>query len=183
VSRELWNERQPSKYFGSEFAHVGVLLSADLPGSCVVIAKPLITIVYGRAHWEKRAALVWLSQWPVLIKSLNTIPVSAQPSHCSIAGLVVDSLHFRALGSLTKQVVGRVTQDRVYTRQHLLVVRLIAALPTKLCLAAMQGLIKVFPSRIDSLKTYNVNTRIQEDRNRKTNGREVLSTPNETPTV
>lgn len=183
ISRELWNERQPSKYFGSEFVHVGVLLSEDLPGQCVVVPEPLITIVYGRAHWEKRAALVWLSQWPVLIASLKTIPISSQPSHCSLAGLFVDVLHFRALGSLTKKVERQVNQDRVYTSKHLFVIRLAAALPPKLCLAAMQGLIRLFPSRIDSLKTYNVRTRVQEERSRTKVGRNGLSTKQETPTL
>jgi abequosyltransferase len=175
VSRQLWNERQSSKYFGSEFVHVGVLLSADLPGPCFVIREPLITIVYGRAHWEKRAALVWLSQWPVLIASLGTIPTSSQPSNCSLAGLFVDALHFRALGSLTKRVVAQVTKDQIYPRKHLFIIQAVAVMPTSLCLAAMRVLVRVFPSRIDSLKTYNVRTRVEENRNHVRGGTKPLS--------
>jgi abequosyltransferase len=179
VRRDLWNCREPSKYFGSEFVHVGVLLSEGLPGACAVIHEPIITIVYGRAHWEKRAALVWLSQWPTLISSLNTIPISAQPSHCSLRGLIVDALHFRALGSLTKKVVSQVNQDGVYTRKHLLTIRLIAALPTTFCLAVMQGLIRVFPARIDSLKSYNVRTQVQDLCSEKKNVEESFPTIDE----
>jgi len=73
IRRDLWLARERERYFGTEFVHVGVIFQAPLPGTTLVISKPLISIRYGMAHWTERSFDIWMFKWPELVWSLPGI--------------------------------------------------------------------------------------------------------------
>jgi len=73
IRRALWEAREKERYFGSEFAHVGVLFQAPLSGSTVVLARPYISIRYGVGQWTRRAFRIWMINWPAVIWSLDAL--------------------------------------------------------------------------------------------------------------
>jgi abequosyltransferase len=76
IKREFWNVREKSKYFGTEFVHVGVIFQDHIPGICQVISEPLITIRFGNAQWTERAFEIWMFKWPNLLSSFFKISLS-----------------------------------------------------------------------------------------------------------
>jgi abequosyltransferase len=77
IQRNLWIAREPSRYFGTEFVHVGVIFQAPL-SRALVVADPLVRIRYGRAGWTTRAFEVWMVKWPQLVWSLPGIDDAAK---------------------------------------------------------------------------------------------------------
>ena len=77
INRGVWMQRDKSRYFGTEFIHVGVIFQAPLPTAAVVIAEPYITIRYGNAQWTSRAFEIWMFKWPNLISSFSHISKQA----------------------------------------------------------------------------------------------------------
>ena len=69
VRRELWIQAVSSKYFGTEFVHVGVILSQCPITGLRIINEPQIEICYGRAFWEQRYVQVWWHNWEQLVRS------------------------------------------------------------------------------------------------------------------
>ena len=51
IKRELWMERERTKYFGTEFIHVGIIFQKEIPGKSLVVANPLINIRMDHAQW------------------------------------------------------------------------------------------------------------------------------------
>ncbi len=80
VKRSLWLERHPESFFGSGLVHVGVIFSAPVQGSVLIIAEPLVVIRYGNAMWSKRGFEIFMLQWPELIWSLRGIQDAAKQS-------------------------------------------------------------------------------------------------------
>ncbi len=82
IKRELWNAREKEKYFGTYFAHAGVIFQSPLPEDTLVIAKPLITIRYGNAMWLAKYFEVWMFKWPNLLWSFAGYPDSVKLQVC-----------------------------------------------------------------------------------------------------
>ena len=78
IRRDLWNARERERYIGTEFIHVGVIFQAPLPGTALVISKPLISIRYGMAQWTARSFDIWMFKWPDLVWSLPEISDAAK---------------------------------------------------------------------------------------------------------
>jgi len=74
VRREMWLARAHAPYVGSEFAHVGVIFQAPMPGVAVALARPLIRIRFMNHTWAPRAFRIWMRNWPELIWSFDWIP-------------------------------------------------------------------------------------------------------------
>jgi abequosyltransferase len=73
IRSDIWNQREKSRYFGTEFVHIGVIFQSPLPGKAILIAQPYISIRYGNAQWSNRNFEIWMYKWPRLIWSLNGI--------------------------------------------------------------------------------------------------------------
>ena len=71
VDRELWNKRNKSRYYGTEFIHVGVIFQELLPNNIVVIADPFISIRLNNAQWTQRSLKIWIINWHKLIWSFK----------------------------------------------------------------------------------------------------------------
>ena len=69
IKRDLWLNSRPERFFGTEFVHVGVILSSLPIAQIQVIRDPLIQIRYGQAHWKMRYAQIWWKNWERLILS------------------------------------------------------------------------------------------------------------------
>ena len=69
VKRELWIQAVSSKYFGTEFVHVGVILSQCPISGLQIINEPQIEICYGQGYWEQRYVQVWWQNWERLIRA------------------------------------------------------------------------------------------------------------------
>ena len=71
MKRELWNQREKAKYFGSAFVHIGVIFQSPLPGDALVTAYPWIVIRYGNCEWTPRTFEIWMIKWPALVWSFT----------------------------------------------------------------------------------------------------------------
>jgi abequosyltransferase len=76
IRRDLWNEREKDKYFGSCFIHVGVIFQKPLSENALVISRPLITIRNDNASWFDKYFETWMFKWPDLIWSFDQYPDS-----------------------------------------------------------------------------------------------------------
>jgi len=81
VNRDVWMQREKTRYFGTEFIHVGVIFQAFLPAQALVIAEPYITIRYGNSQWTQRAFEIWLFKWPNLLSSFAPISEQARQEY------------------------------------------------------------------------------------------------------
>ena len=116
VRRSLWLERYSSAYVGSEFRHVGLLLSAPLPGPTVVLG-PAITVKYGVAHWESRAVRVWTKQWPSVIReSVHDRTLWSQYFATSLLRQCYSLLTFRARKLLSSENCSEAFPDETRPR-------------------------------------------------------------------
>lgn len=73
IRRKLWLSRERERYFGTWFAHVGVVFQQPFDGVVLAIANPLIAIRNGNISWGGRTFEIWLVHWPELIWSLSDI--------------------------------------------------------------------------------------------------------------
>ncbi len=78
VRRGFWNSRDRKSYYGSLFAHVGVIFQSPAVENASVIADPLIALRYGLAGWTPRSFEIWFIKWPELIWSFSDFPASAK---------------------------------------------------------------------------------------------------------
>ena len=101
VRKEIWSSREKEPYFGSFFAHLGVLFQSPLPGPALVIAEPLVRIRNGNVSWSGRSFEIWMVRWPSLISSLETLPQASRrmvspPEPWRIPAKLVE---YRAMGA------------------------------------------------------------------------------------
>jgi abequosyltransferase len=80
IRRSLWQQRDRTSYYGSEFVHVGVIFQAPMTAPAFVIAQPLIMIRYGNAHWTARSFEIWMFKWPQMVWSFASIGDAAKLS-------------------------------------------------------------------------------------------------------
>lgn len=71
IRRDLWLQRERTKFYGSEFVHVGVVFQQALPGDVLAMSTATLRIRYGVGNWVKRAFDVWMRKWPSLIWSFD----------------------------------------------------------------------------------------------------------------
>ena len=67
IRRNMWNTVVISDFFGTEFAHVGLLLTQPPDNGIRFISRPMIRIRYGHAHWEGRYAKIWWKNWEGIV--------------------------------------------------------------------------------------------------------------------
>jgi glycosyltransferase involved in cell wall biosynthesis len=101
VRRFLWLERDRVSFYGTLFAHVGVIFQCPIPNGVKVIADPLITIRYGNAMWTARGFEIWMFKWPRLIWSF---PNLSEDSKAAVSPkepwrIIKNLLLYRAIGS------------------------------------------------------------------------------------
>lgn len=83
IRRDIWLSRERERFFGSWFAHVGVVFQQSLPDAAFVIADPLIAVRNGNISWGSKIFEIWMIRWPSLIWSLANIPDPVRNKICS----------------------------------------------------------------------------------------------------
>lgn len=67
IQRNIWDTGVISDFFGTEFAHVGLVLTRPPQNGIRFISRPMIRIRYGNAHWEGRYAKIWWKNWEGIV--------------------------------------------------------------------------------------------------------------------
>ncbi|MBP2676061.1 MAG: glycosyl transferase [Deltaproteobacteria bacterium] len=105
IRRDLWMSRERERYFGSWFAHVGVVFQRPLPGDAILVAEPLIRIRNENISWGSRIFEIWAIRWPALIWSLDGLGDSAKGTVCPEAPSKNwrTLLAYRAMGAYSRK--------------------------------------------------------------------------------
>lgn len=82
IRRDIWLSREREKYFGSWFAHVGVVFQAPLPAKAILIADPMVAVRNENISWNKRIFEIWMIRWPDLIWSFPNLLNSSKEKIC-----------------------------------------------------------------------------------------------------
>lgn len=82
IRRDLWLSREREIYFGSWFAHVGVVFQAPLPGNALLMANPIIAIRNENISWKSRIFEIWMIRWPSLVWSFNNFSDASKKRIC-----------------------------------------------------------------------------------------------------
>lgn len=112
IDRALWMSRQREPYFGSYFAHFGVIFQSPLPKHALVLNEPCIAIRYGNESWTARSFEIWMWLWPELVWAMPSCSDEAKRTVClqhpwrSTRQL----LAFRARGALSIKEYGRLRE-------------------------------------------------------------------------
>jgi abequosyltransferase len=73
IRRDIWMSRERDRYFGSWFAHVGVVFQQPLPNDAILIADPLIRIRNDNISWRENIFEIWMFHWLGLIRSFESL--------------------------------------------------------------------------------------------------------------
>jgi glycosyltransferase involved in cell wall biosynthesis len=131
IRRDLWMARERERYFGTEFVHVGVIFQSPLPGTALVISKPLISIRYGMAQWTERSFDIWMFKWPELVWSLPYLSdnVKYRATRREPWKLLKNLLVYRAMGAYSSKVYHDKVRGRIRERGRRAVPFLVSMLP------------------------------------------------------
>ncbi len=131
IRRDLWMARERERYFGTEFIHVGVIFQAPLPGTTLVISKPLISIRYGMAQWTARSFEIWMFKWPDLVWSFPDISgdVKNRVSPREPWRILKTLLTFRAIGAYSLRDYHHGIRPRTRSRSRRAVPFLVSVFP------------------------------------------------------
>ena len=131
IKRQLWNEREKDKYFGTDHIHVGVIFQRPFTQPILIIAEPLISFRYGNALWMTRSFEIWMFNWPNLIWSFSSYPDSVKRRVCPREPWrkITTLLNLRALGVYSQKEYSCWLKPRMNSRRERLIPNLIAHLP------------------------------------------------------
>jgi hypothetical protein len=82
IRRSVWQAREQTPYFGTEFVHVGVIFQKPLDRLARVVAQPLIRIRYGNTLWAARSFDIWMFKWPALVWSFPHLSNDSKAAVC-----------------------------------------------------------------------------------------------------
>jgi glycosyltransferase involved in cell wall biosynthesis len=133
IDREVWRAREPRRYFGSLFIHVGVIFQSPLPGDALAIAQPLVSIRFGNALWTARTFEIWMFKWPEMVWSLPHFSDAAKRRVCPrepwrrLRTLLVN----RARGAFSTAEYRKWLEPRLTSGPQRLLARAVAGLPPR----------------------------------------------------
>lgn len=131
IRRDLWMARERERYFGTEFVHIGVIFQAPLPGTALVISKPLISIRYGVAQWTERSFDIWMFKWPELVWSFPDLS-DAIKNHATRREpwrYLKNLLVYRSMGAYSPKVYRDKVRNRIQDRGQRAIPCLVSMLP------------------------------------------------------
>jgi glycosyltransferase involved in cell wall biosynthesis len=134
IRRDLWMARERERYFGTEFVHVGVIFQAPLPGTALVISKPLISIRYGMAQWTERSFDIWMFKWPELVWSFTDLSddVKYRATRREPWKHLKNLLVYRAMGAYSSKVYHDKVRNRIQDRGRRAVPFIVSILPGRM---------------------------------------------------
>jgi abequosyltransferase len=149
IKRSLWQQREHTRYFGTEFIHVGVIFQDQLPRTACVIAQPCISIRYGNAQWSSRSFEIWMQKWPRLLWSFDQISdetkrkgVKPEPWR-----RLKDLRLYRALGSYSPEMYEKIIAPSNASGLWKLAARIISRIPQPAWNAYMLWYFRTFKNK------------------------------------
>jgi len=100
LKRSIWFEHDRTRYYGSYFVHVGVILESSSIMRALIIGHPYIKYRSGNSSWTPRSFEIWNFKWPRLVWE------STRLSACSKEGIVPLEPWRRALSVLKSRAMG-----------------------------------------------------------------------------
>ena len=121
IKREVWLANASARFFGTEFVHVGIILSSLPMQDIVVIPEPQVEIRYGQAHWKNRYAKIWWINWENLIRTYISDPQVLNEWGISFGRKrLVNIFLVKALGNVSAIDVRYRTQSYPFLVRHIL---------------------------------------------------------------
>jgi len=113
IKKSIWDARNKVRYFGTFFAHVGVIFQKSFHNNILVIAQPLISIRYGNASWSETSFYYFLVVWPKLIWAFKNISDEAKIKICkkNFSKSLLTLLLYRARGSYSVKEYNKYFKD------------------------------------------------------------------------
>lgn len=132
MQRKVWLERNRTRYYGTDFVHIGVIFQEPMPGDALVIAAPLISIRSGNQTWFSRWFEVWEINWPSVVWSL-ALSDSAKMAAAQVAVWGFSKLLFyRAMGGYSLENYRRHVRPRLNRRLERFLPTMAAVIPGKI---------------------------------------------------
>jgi glycosyltransferase involved in cell wall biosynthesis len=131
IKRNIWQEREREKYYGSEFIHLGVIFQKNFESAISVISTPYISIRLGNAQWTTRAFEIWILKWPKLIWSFEFLTDTAKTivSPREPWRKLTTLTHLRAQGNFGLEEYCRFVRPRISSLGERAIIRTIAFIP------------------------------------------------------
>jgi glycosyltransferase involved in cell wall biosynthesis len=131
IRRSLWMERRREPYFGTLFIHMGVIFQAPVPGTVLVIARPLILVRWGNALWKPKEFEIWMFKWPDLIWSFECLSPQAREAVCIREPWkrLRTLLYYRAKGTYSAHEYRKWLRPKVASSRERLGARAVALVP------------------------------------------------------
>ena len=82
LRRSIWFEYDRTRYYGSYFVHVGVILESTSITSALIIGYPYIKYRSGNSSWTPRSFEIWNFKWPRVIWESSSL--SSQSKECIV---------------------------------------------------------------------------------------------------
>lgn len=67
IRRSVWVQREATRFYGSMFIHVGVILQKPALSQVDIVEQPVLALRYGNASWSSRYFEIWTFLWPDMI--------------------------------------------------------------------------------------------------------------------
>jgi abequosyltransferase len=144
IKRSLWLMRERKRYYGSLLAFFAVVFQERIPGSTLVMARPLIVHKFGNQSWLGNA-MEMIGRWPSLVESLavseSEKKILRRMGSMTRAG---DLLLYRALGWLSWTKYQRWILPHLHSTREEVVATLIALLPSTLAYFSLLSFYSLF---------------------------------------
>lgn len=131
IKRVIWLARERERYYGSQFAYLGVIFQKHLPGETLVISEPYISYRTGNVHtFSPKMFETFMISLPSLVWSL-TLSESAKSKVCSAEPWrnFQELLLWRGAGFYSRCEYRRWIRPRLHSIREALVPTLVALLP------------------------------------------------------
>jgi len=117
VSKNFWELRNKSLYFGTEFIHVGVLFQDFYQNQVYYVSEPLISIRLGNSNWTERSFKIWILNWPNLIWSFDKYTIQSRNAVLNLNSFKIlwKISYYRAIGAFDYKLYKKLKSDLKHT--------------------------------------------------------------------
>ena len=168
VQRNIWNTGVISDFFGTEFAHVGLLLMQPPQNGIRFISRPMIRIRYGNAHWESRYAKIWWKNWEGVVTRCISDPETQRAWGVSEGWTKIrDAVCTKALDFANDdELRERLLTDNSFSFVQSLFSRIVLNIPRLTLNNLLTFVLKIRRKKNSGILVYNLNRRRIDQKNR-----------------
>ena len=109
IKRSLWYEKDRTRFVGSYFIHVGVILGSTMIKKILFVHRPLIKYRSANSSWTARSFEIWYFRWPELVWSFTHLSDGTRKSMADRAPWrrPLTLLKSRAMGEYNTEIFRR----------------------------------------------------------------------------